>query len=184
MNSSTKVRAFVSIEFPDEVVKEVARVEEILGKKQFTGKLTELENLHLTLKFFGEIEESKLNEIRKRLRKIEFGKFEANLQRIGTLGKRGNVRIVWIKVAGKEIFDLQKKIDASLNGLFKVEESFTSHLTVARIKYVKDPKDFINYVNSIGLKKVKFSIKSFKLKSSELKPLGPIYGDIELFDAK
>jgi len=50
------IRAFIAIDFPDEVVKEIARVQEVLGKRQFTGKMTEPENLHLTLKFLGEID--------------------------------------------------------------------------------------------------------------------------------
>ena len=53
-------RAFICIEFPDEVIKEAARVQEVLENKNFTGKMTELENLHLTYKFLGEIDEKKL----------------------------------------------------------------------------------------------------------------------------
>ena len=65
------IRAFIAIDFPDEVVKEIARVQEVLGKRQFTGKMTEPENLHLTLKFFGEIDEEKLKSIRKELKKYK-----------------------------------------------------------------------------------------------------------------
>ena len=49
------IRCFICIDFPDEVIKEVARVQEELEKVKFNGKLTELENLHLTLKFLGEM---------------------------------------------------------------------------------------------------------------------------------
>ena len=47
-------RTFICVEMPDAVVKEVARLQELVGKKLFTGKITELENLHATLKFLGE----------------------------------------------------------------------------------------------------------------------------------
>ena len=55
-----------------------------------------------------------------------------------------------------------------------------SHLTIARVKKIKNRKSFLE-----GLKKIKipprlnFSVKSFKLKKSELKPEGPVYETIE-----
>ena len=68
-------------------MKEVARVQEILGNQKFHGKMTELENLHLTLKFLGEIDELKMEKVKEALGKIEFEKFEAHLGEIGALQK-------------------------------------------------------------------------------------------------
>jgi len=131
------IRCFIAIDFTDEIIKEVARVQEELGKIKFRGKLTELENLHLTLKFLGEIDENKVKEIRKKLGEIKFKEFEGKTGRIGTFSIRGNPRIVWVKVEGKEIWDLQKEIDRGMGELgFKIEERFMSHLTIARLKYV------------------------------------------------
>ena len=58
-----------------------------------------------------------------------------------------------------------------------------SHLTIARIKYVKDKKEFDNVIKSIHPKKLSFKISKFYLKSSELKPLGPIYMTLEEYKA-
>ena len=74
-------RTFIAIEFPDEVIKEVARIQEVLNNWKFTGKMTELENLHLTLKFLGEIEDNKLEEVKENLKKIKFKSFRAKLER-------------------------------------------------------------------------------------------------------
>ena len=49
-------RAFICINFPNDVIKEVARIQSLLENK-FIGKLTELENLHLTLKFLEQIKD-------------------------------------------------------------------------------------------------------------------------------
>jgi len=175
------VRAFIAVEFPDEIVKEIARVQGVLETRKFTGKLTELGNLHLTLKFFGEISETKVKEVKKRLSKIEFGEFEASLGEAGTFARRGNPRIVWIKVNGRGMFNLQKAIDEALDGLFDKEERFMSHLTIARVKYVKDGKDFIEYVRKISVKGLKFNVKEFKLKKSELREIGPDYETLGKF---
>jgi 2'-5' RNA ligase len=153
------IRAFIAIEFSDEVIKEIARVQEEVGKMRFNGKLTELENLHLTLKFLGEIDEIKLDEVKKKLKDIKFNELDLKLGQIGMFNVRENPRIVWIKVEGEEIWELQKRIDSALIGLFKPEERFMSHLTIARIKYAENPEEFIKRVKKLGVKEIKFKIK-------------------------
>lgn len=179
MEEKKLTRAFICLEFPDEVIKEVARVQESLRNKMFTGKMTELENLHLTFKFLGEIDDAMIEKVKEKLREIKFASFKCSLGLSGTFSMRGNPRIVWIKLNGEEIWNLQKKIDSSLQELFKSEERFMSHLTIARLKYVKDKKAFMDYVKKINVKEIKFDTNNFKLKSSELRRNGPVYRDIE-----
>lgn len=176
-------RCFIAIDFPDEVVKEIARAQGLLSGTKFTGKLTELENLHLTLKFLGEIDDEKIEEVKKRLSEIKFEPMKLKLGKIGTFSRpkgkddKGNI-IIWIKVEGGEIYALQKKIDSVLEGIFAKEERFMSHLTIARVKYVKDKKGFLEHINSIHVKPIEFGVSEFKLKKSELKPFGPAYAEI------
>ncbi len=175
-------RTFVAVDFPDSVIKEVARIQGVLENLKFTGKMTELENIHITLKFLGEIDNEKLEEVRKKLREIKFESFEARLDSVGSFNYHGNPRIVWIKVGGKGIFELQKKIDEKMQECgFKIEERFMSHMTIARVKYVKDKKGFEEYVRGIKLKDIRFEIDMFKLKESELKGIGPVYGDLGVY---
>lgn len=177
-----KTRVFIAVDFPSKIVKEVARVQDILGKKQFTGKLTEPENLHLTLKFLGEIDRKKIAVVRKVLREIALEKLEARLAEPGTFNHRGKPSIAWIKVGGKGIFDLQSEVDRVLEKVgFRKEKRFMSHLTIARVKYVKAKGDFREYVSKLGIKKLSWSVGEFKLMSSELRPGGPIYREIEVF---
>ena len=174
-------RVFICIDFPEEAIKEIARVLEILGKWKFDGKMTQLENLHLTLKFLGEIDEEKIEKVKKRLSKIKVEKFEAKFDSIGSFNRRGNPSIVWIRIDGKEIFELQKKIDESLGELFKLEERFMSHITIARVKYVKDKVGFSRHIKGIGVKEIRFWVNGFKLKTSELGEMGPVYTIIEKY---
>jgi 2'-5' RNA ligase len=178
-------RAFIAIEFPDSVIKEIARVQELVSKTKLTGKMTELENLHLTLKFLGEIDDSQVSMVKKRLNEIKFETMKLKLGKIGTFSVRGNPRIVWIKIEGKGIYDLQKKIDLVLKDEgFALEERFMGHLTIARVRYVKDKKGFLEHVNKIHVKPVGFECSEFKLKKSELKPIGPTYSDIEIYKSE
>lgn len=178
-------RVFVCIDFPDVVIKEIARAQKILENWKFTGKLTELENLHLTLKFLGEIDEEKLEKVKEKLREIKFRKMELGLGNVGSFSHRGKPRIIWIKILGKEFYELQKKIDDVLSEAgFVKEERFMGHVTVARVKYVKDAKGFKEYIDTLKLKKTRFSVDKFKLMESELGTLGPVYTVVEEYEHK
>lgn len=182
MEEDELTRAFICIEMPDSVVKEVARVQEILGKWRFTGKMTELENLHLTLKFLGEINDEKLKKVRERLKEVKFERFEAKLDEIGTFNFRGKPRIIWIKIGGKGIFELQRKVDETIEKEgFNLEERFMGHMTIARVKYAKDKKGFLEHVKNIGISEVKFEVNAFHLEKSELKSGGPVYTPLQSF---
>ena len=176
-------RAFIAIDPPPEVVKEIARLHPLVQNKKFTGKLTELENLHLTLKFLGEISEETLKKTEELLTQIKFNAFETKLQNAGTFVSHKKPKIVWIKIAGKEIFQLQKQIDISLSTLFPPENRFMSHMTIARVRYVEDKQDFITYINNLTLKPIRFRVTSFKLKSSIPQPLGPHYTVLKEYPA-
>ena len=66
------MRVFISLNIPKEIKKEIKKIQNKLP--EFNGKITEENNLHLTLKFLGEISEQRVEEIRKKLRKINFRK--------------------------------------------------------------------------------------------------------------
>ncbi len=178
-------RCFAAIEFPFEVVKEIERIQRELNKMAFIGKTIELDNLHLTLKFLGELDDEMLGKVREKLREVEFSSFNARLGECGTFDVMGNPRIVWSKVNGKEVFELQADIDRVLGEIgFKKEERFMSHLTIARIKYVKDKIGFREHVVNLGVGRVKFKIGEFELKESVLGRAGPVYTTVEKYGAE
>ncbi len=188
------MRTFIALDLPKEIIKEIQGIQEVLKKQNlFTGKFTESENLHLTLKFLGEVEEDKIEEIKKKLKEIKLDGFYCEIGEVGVF-TRSFIKIIWIKLNGKGIFDLQKKIDEKLVDLFEPEERFMSHLTIARVKHVSsivkdqnfslEKKDLLDYLKSVKPKKSRFFCNKFYLKKSELKPEGPVYEDIERYCLK
>lgn len=170
-------RCFIALELPREVLKEIKKIQELIRKRTLlTGKFIETENLHLTLKFLGEIDEDKIKEVKKRLREIKFNSFDAEFGEVGVFNKKF-IRIIWIKLKGR-VFELQKEIDDRLKDLFKPEERFMSHITISRVRHVKRKKELIEYLKSIKPIKNKFKVECFFLKSSELLPEGLVYEDI------
>ncbi|MEK6926585.1 MAG: RNA 2',3'-cyclic phosphodiesterase [Nanoarchaeota archaeon] len=176
------MRVFISIPLSKEAIEEIKRIQnKISERKLFEGKMTESENLHLTLKFLGEVDEEQLNRIKEKLREIRADKFRVKLGKTGVFSE-DFVRIIWIKLDGKEIFELQKKIDECLKEHFKQEFRFMGHVTISRVKSVKDKKALLQFLKEVKIKNVEFEVKSFNLMKSELFLEGPTYEVIEEFD--
>ena len=170
------VRCFIAIDIPENIKKESLKIQNQIP--EFIGKKTEKENLHLTLKFFGEIDENRIELIKDKLREINLEKFETEIDSIGIFSEKF-IRIVWLYLSNCET--LQEKIDNSLKNLSEPEKRFMSHLTIARIKSIKDKNEFIKKLEKLKITKIKFIVDNFKLKKSILKPEGPVYEDLEKF---
>ena len=173
------MRCFISIDMPQEIEHEVKKIQKKLP--EFKGKLTEFENLHLTLKFLGDgITEEKIEEIKKRLRDIEMEKFEVSIDEIGVFTEE-HIKIIWLHLDSDNLLKLQKEIDDRLQDLFGPEERFMSHVTIARVKFIHNREKFLEDLKKIKIKEIKFNADKFKLMKSELTSFGPIYKVIEEF---
>ncbi len=170
-------RLFVSIDIPENLKNDILKIQKEL--KHFQGKLTELENLHLTLKFLGETDN--LNEINviNRLSKINFNSFITNLKNIGVFSEK-EIKIVWIHLANCD--ELQKRVDEALEPLYPPEKRFMSHLTIARVKRVFNKELFLNELNKIEIPDLSFEVNNFRLKESKLTPNGPLYKTVKQFN--
>ena len=178
------IRCFIALDLPREAIREIKEIQKKIKKQNlFIGKFTESENLHLTLKFLGEIKEDKISKVKEKLKEIQFKEFNARLGEIGIFSKKF-IKIIWIKLDGKKILDLQKQMDDALKDLFVPEARFMSHVTIARVKNVKDRNALIEYVKKIKSKSAEFKIKEFFLKKSTLMPEGPIYENILKIELK
>ncbi|MEK6945690.1 MAG: RNA 2',3'-cyclic phosphodiesterase [Nanoarchaeota archaeon] len=173
------IRSFIAIDLPENVKKEVQRTQGQLP--DFFGKKVEPENLHLTLKFLGEIDEEKIKLVKEKLKIINTASFDLELDAVGVFSP-SYIRIVWLHIKGAEV--LQKVVDSVLGDIFKPEERFMGHLTVARVKNIKNKKEFLEKLKKIEIPKMKFKVSRFRLMKSDLRPEGPVYSVLEEYDLK
>ncbi len=167
------MRLFIAIDLPESIKEDIKKIQEQLP--EFRGKKTEFENLHLTLKFLGEVDEETFKEVKRKLKRIRMDAFEAELNSIGIFSDR----IIWLGITNCN--ELQKEIDEKLTGIFEKEERFMGHLTIARARDMGNKKSFLNQLRKIKLPKMKFKIDKFILKKSILTEQKPIYEDMEIF---
>lgn len=175
------IRCFIALELSRDAIDEIEEIQGLIRKKGFFyGKFTDPENLHLTLKFIGEIDEQKIEEVKERLKNIKRSKFEVSLGELGFFSENV-MRILWLKLNGEQIWALQKEIDEKLKDIFLKEERFMSHITLARIRKVVKKNELIGYIKNLKHRKINFIVREFCFKKSELKIEGPVYSDLEKY---
>jgi 2'-5' RNA ligase len=178
------MRTFIAIDLPEEARKEISKAQKQLADlKDLKARFVNPEILHFTLKFFGELTDAQVNKVKEALKQIKFKPFKIKLNTLGVFSSQEFARVIWIDILPKEkLAELQYLIDAELEKIsFRMEKNFETHITVARVKLVKDKKALIEGLKKIKVKPIEFEIKSFSLKKSTLTEKGPVYEDILKF---
>lgn len=138
------MRTFIAIELSDEIRSSLAQIQSHLKYSGADVKWVEKDNIHLTLKFLGEIDEKKLAQVKKIL--DEIGKsikpFEITIKDIGAFPKIDYPRVIWVGLDKGAIESkiLAERIDEELSkiGFTKETRPFAAHLTVGRVRSSKN----------------------------------------------
>ena len=172
------MRLFIAIDF-NELKDYFVELQSSLPKN---AELSLTKTFHLTLKFLGEVQPDKVEILNKSLKEIAFKPFSVNLDSIGVFPSEDYIRVVWVGLKPEEqVLELQKNIDENLKKLFKKEKDFKPHLTIARVKYIEDKKQFVDKLKRIKVENKKINVNNFKLVKSTLTPKGPVYEGLEVF---
>ena len=144
-------------------------------------KMVEPKNVHLTLKFLGNTEEEIVPDLEAVMRRSVEGvsSFEVNLHGVGVFPNENYITVIWVGMEKEqELASIAGKLDELLQplGHKKERRPFSPHITVARVKRIKDRDALITTLKryketDFGMMKV----DSIKLKKSVLTPKGPIY---------
>ena len=176
-------RCFIALELPLEVKKQLKNLQEILPKENVSLKLVEPQNLHLTLKFFGEISEEKMQHIKNQLKKFKSKKFIGMINEVGLFSEKF-VKVIWVNLSdlnsGEDIKKLHQKIELLTEEVgLKKNKIWKSHITLARVKSFnpKFKEKFIEKIKKIIPKQTSFEALSISFKKSRLTKKGPIYED-------
>jgi 2'-5' RNA ligase len=137
----SEIRAFIAVLLPDEVKQSLSALQERLRSgSSVPAKWVDPGNIHLTLKFLGNISPGMIGRITSAMETAarEIRPFRIQVKGLGAFPNANRVNIVWVGMEGdvERLALLQKRIDAQLSHLgFKSENRpFTPHLTIARIR--------------------------------------------------
>ncbi len=177
------MRLFVGLFLPSEVKDELYKVQRSFPREVAKVNWISKKNLHLTLKFLGEVKESEVPKIVSLLKKVKFDPFEVSTGYPGMFSRNNSPSVIWVDlVPKKKVIELQQKVDAELLSVFSSEQKFSPHLTLGRVKTVKKKDRFSKSFEEIKIQKKKFLITEFCLVQSKLTKDGPKYIVLERFD--
>ncbi len=183
----SQVRAFLAIDLDDDLKPKINRVIKEFKQIDTKIKYVELANLHLTLKFFGEIDTEGLELLEEKIAKVvsEFKPFDIKIKGCGSFPNNNHIKVIWIGIDGDSIIrELHDNLDKEFTKLgFDRDKKFSTHLTIGRMKSAKNKdkvKATIEEFTDIEIGEM--TVNRISLKKSTLKPSGPVYEDLKVFE--
>jgi len=177
-----KFRGFIAIDIPTN--KKLLEMENEINNSGADLKLVEPENIHVTIKFLGDTDEEKIDEIEEIIKNSakDFKPFNIKLKGSGVFPNKNYMKVIWIGLENAEsIGEIAKKIDKQLQSLgFEPEKrGFSAHLTIARVKSPRNKEKLIQIIEKYqDVEFATIDVNSVKLKKSDLTPKGPIYTNL------
>ncbi|HEX5795639.1 MAG TPA: RNA 2',3'-cyclic phosphodiesterase [Geminicoccaceae bacterium] len=166
------LRLFVALPLPDPVKRSLEPLARGLGDVRWLAP----EQQHLTLRFIGEVDNGRLDEVADALALVPGAPLEVRLEGLGHFPPRGEPRVLWVGVAkNSELASLKRRIDRALAqvGLPPETRKFAPHVTLARIRGPLSRDRLATYLMRHSLyRSAAFPVSDFHLYSSWLRPDG------------
>jgi len=176
------IRAFIAFELPENIRSFIGSIQKNLKYDGFDARWVRPENIHITLKFLGNINEADTEKISAAILKTASGYTPISLtaKTIGVFPGIKRPRVLWLGIKGQiEILArLQKNLDDRLEkaGFLNENRPFKSHLTMARTKGKIKESKLVNAIKKYGdLESSSFYADNIILFKSDLKPTGAVY---------
>ena len=182
MSRLERIRAFIAIDIEEPtVVQRLVWLRDLFVQTGAPMKPVEDQNLHITLRFLGEIPSTLIEDIHANvLSRLRFKKFSIKLAGVGAFPSTLRPRVIWVGVReGSDVLQaLYKEIESGLRKLgFRPErEEFVPHITLARIKGSRNIDRVVKLLQEYSDFEIgEIVVEAVRLKQSILTPRGPIY---------
>lgn len=168
-------RLFIAVDFPEDIVQQLTRLCYGMPGARWVNE----DQLHLTLRFIGDVDGARFREIKEELASIKVPSFRMALKGIGHFPPRKNPRVLWAGVEKNDtLLLLKSRIDAALGrlGLPGDDRKFAPHVTLARFREPPHLNRLTAYISGNNLfATMPFAVNTFHLYSSQLTPKGAIH---------
>jgi len=180
-----KFRVFIAIKLPEPVVAKLADVQAALKTSGLKIKCTQPENIHLTLKFLGDIDKTDLSAVSEVVGAAAkgFGPIRLSAKGIGVFPGVKRARVLWTGIDGQTqlLAKLHETIDTGLSeiGFLPEKRRFTGHLTIGRFKSTYHPDKLIDIITQFkDMESASFVADAVYVIKSDLNPSGPVYTEL------
>lgn len=178
------MRTFIAIELPQEIKDFLAQLQAELKSTNADVKWVAPENIHLTLKFLGEIDDKQLEKVVQIINEAgkEKDKFQVSISSLGAFPKIDFPRVIWIGIESKDkqVKEIAKDLEEKIAriGIPREKRAFSSHITIGRVRSPLNRQELVlDLKNKADLsgQNLHFYVTKITLFKSTLTPKGPIY---------
>jgi RNA 2',3'-cyclic 3'-phosphodiesterase len=176
------IRSFVAFDLPSDIIDHVSGLQSDLKARGLRLRWVRPRNLHLTLKFLGDIPASIVADAGHALRQAcrGIGPLALTVQGMGAFPGIRRARVLWIglggQVEGLQLLYTRIEDELANLGLAREKRGFKAHLTLARIKAPVAPQELAAAVQEVGNYEPRpFWARQLVLYKSDLKPQGAVY---------
>ena len=176
------IRSFLAIELPEPILRKIGEVQGDLRSTHAEVGWTDPKKIHLTLKFFGNIEESRIDPIFKSIEEPvrKTLPFSLKVRGVGAFPHLKNPRVIWIGLVEEKgiLTSFQKQIETQLEkvGFQPENRPFHPHLTLGRMKSSRGKEGLVGRIERHREEEFgDFQVERMVLFKSDLRPSGPIY---------
>ena len=140
------------------------------------GKFIVPKQFDLTIKFLGEISDETMAAIREKLQHLRIAPFEASLQAGVSVFSERHIRTVWVGVEPAASFiALHAQVEEALVALVPLDDRYVPHITLARVKSLRDKKKFLDQLHSMSVEPHSMQVDRLVLVKSELTQSGAVH---------
>ena len=176
------MRAFIALKLPAVVKTAINGIQQNLAGYRFNVRWVKAENVHLTLKFLGDVDVHLIDSISAGVADAVAGitPFQLSAKGIGVFPKIKRARVIWAGLSGQMtvLNELQKSIEIKLAGIGfpREKRKFKGHLTLGRSKGVIDAAHLARAIEEFkAFKSETFTVDRVTLFRSDLNPSGAVY---------
>jgi 2'-5' RNA ligase len=181
------IRSFLAFDLENETVRQrLAAAQKLLVQTGADLKLVEPQNIHMTIRFLGDITLSMVEKVFEEMQKVQFAPFDVRISGLSVFPDLRYPRVVWagITEGADQLKNVFSQLEPRLRGLGFTPDpkGFSPHLTIARVKSGKNKAQLAEFVTknaSYDFGTVK--AECLRLKKSELTPKGPVYSTLKEF---
>lgn len=179
------MRTFIAIDLPKEIKDSLSRLQEQLKTSGADVRWVEEQNIHLTLKFLGEVNEKTLEKIINIIEEVTKDKnsFSLRVSSLGAFPKPDYPRVIWVGIdeGDKETKEIAKELEEKIAdmGIPLENRPFSSHITIGRTRSTLNREKLVQNLRTaaenIGKENLTCRVTKITLFKSTLTPRGPIY---------
>ena len=175
------IRSFIAFDVGDEqVLRKIAGAQDMLRRTGASLKMVDPNNIHMTMKFLGNVPVTMVDGIHEEMKKIAFEPFKIEIKGLGAFPNMRRISVIWagIREGARELREIGSGLEFNLQALgFKPDrKGFSPHLTIARVRTGRSKDNLIKCIEELADQEFGvIEAKCLKLKKSVLTPKGPIY---------